>query len=438
MKALVRERKDVLIDVLTLAFIAFLPLALVIAQRKLGLMLIPMTEADIVSIFALAIIVLALNLVAGYTGIPHFGMHFFVYIGAFGMSAMAMRLYIATIGFLDESLREKLLGDEIIKKYATSLMEVLTLATGRSISLRVSDIVGNHAGSSPYLTLFYIALGLISSVFLALAFSFLLGLVALRLRGDYLAIFSLIMAEFMVMVIFHNLETLGGGVYGVSAPRVLPQLAENLRPLGEVLGISSPLALLTALILFIALVATYAYSIRTSNSPLGRLLRGIRDDELVVSIFGRDVGVIKMKVILLGCVIASLAGALYTLYMASVIPRSFNRMDWTFLPWTMMILGGMANSRGVIVGALLVYLIRRLSSSLAPSVFEIFSSLSGFTLEQHTIDQVQAIAPHIVTGALVLLVLYLRPQGLLPEEPSKTLRPKVLSTSFRSSSQESS
>ncbi|MEM4893388.1 MAG: hypothetical protein QXL03_05215, partial [Acidilobaceae archaeon] len=59
-------------------------------------------------------------------------------------------------------------------------------------------------------------------------------------------------------------------------------------------------------------------------------------------------------------------------------------------------------------------------------------------LEQHTIDQVQAIAPHIVTGALVLLVLYLRPQGLLPEEPSKTLRPKVLSTSFRSSSQESS
>lgn len=435
MEALVRKHRDILFDIAAVALIIFLPLALIVSRERFGLVLIPLTESDIITILTLAVIVLALNLIAGYTGIPHFGLHLFVYIGAFGLSSLALRLYIVLMGFTDKDLSGKILSDEIISKYAGSLLDVVVLAADRSINLRVSDIVGSHAGSSLLYSLVYLALGLLSAVTVSVILAVLLSIVTLRLRGDYLAIFSLILAELLISVIFHNTDILGGGAFGVSSPKFFPDYAEALKPIGDFIGLKSTSSIIAFTALALMLVVTYFYLVKVSNSPMGRLLRGIRDDELVVSMFGREVGAVKMRVLIAGCIISSIAGALYTIYNASVIPRSYDRIDWTFLPWTMMILGGMANNRGVIIGSLLVYLIRRISSHITPAAIGYLAGFTGLSIESYVLDQIRALAPSIVTGVILILVLYLRPQGLLPEEPSKTIRPRLLTASLRQTSQ---
>jgi ABC-type branched-subunit amino acid transport system permease subunit len=225
---------------------------------------------------------------------------------------------------------------------------------------------------------------------------------------------------------------------------------------------------------------------------MGRMLRAMRDDDLAISVYGRDVTLTRLKVMAVGAAMASIAGAIYATMHSPVKAVDYNRVDWTFIPWAMMILGGMANNWGVILGAIAIYVGRRLIYFYMPGVLttltpimEIIAKLAIpllllgiaavlllIALRQRmksnamrrlttysiigltgglllvvmlsisiravldNIEIVRAVTLHIFVGLIILLVLYLRPQGIIPEKPSRTLSRRELEELLTKSSKE--
>lgn len=106
--------------------------------------------------------------------------------------------------------------------------------------------------------------------------------------------------------------------------------------------------------------------------------------------------------------IAAISGALYAFYTGGVIAITYGRVDWTFLPWVIVILGGAANNRGVSLGALVFVTVRK---------FIIFykGSLGPFIpFDVVWLDM-------LLMGIVLILILMYKPQGILPEQPVYTV-----------------
>ncbi|MFN4046675.1 MAG: branched-chain amino acid ABC transporter permease, partial [Acidilobaceae archaeon] len=252
------------------------------------------------------------------------------------------------------------------------------------------------------------------------------SLAAVRLREDYLAIVLLAFSELMVSVVFDQTDALAGGPNGAWVVRPWPKI-EALDGLAGALG-TIPDVLVSIIVGLIILLACFIYFERIANSPMGRMLRAMRDDDLAIKVYGRDVAVTRLKVMAIGAAVASIAGAIYaTVYIQVKAADTYDRVTWTFIPWAMMILGGMANNWGVVLGSIAVYLGRKaiyynapaLASAIAP-ILGIEASVAG--------DIIRAQMPNILVGVLIILVLYLRPQGIIPEKPSKTLSKREIET----------
>ena len=151
----------------------------------------------------------------------------------------------------------------------------------------------------------------------------------------------------------------------------------------------------------------YLFAEKLVNSPYGRLLKSIRDDELAANVLGKDIVRVKGEILIIGSAMASVSGALYTFYVRGVYADDFIPMV-TFIALTMVILGGLANNRGVILGSLIITLFDRLTR---PS----FLRLLGVTF---TFDI--SYIRYTLTGLLIILVLMFKPKGLLPEKPVRT------------------
>jgi branched-chain amino acid transport system permease protein len=217
----------------------------------------------------------------------------------------------------------------------------------------------------------------------------------LRLRADYFAIATLAFAE-IIRLVFNSAESLTGGSLGiVSIPRpfdtVLPLLpGGNIDP-----GLSDlTLMGLAGLIVILALVV-WDYLTRSS---WGRVLRGIREDNVATLAAGKHVSSFQLQAMILGSALMGLSGALFAVYQRVVTPDQFQPLD-TFTIYVMVILGGSANNRGVIMGAFLFYFLDWISVRL-PITYS--TDFPYYRL--------------IVIGAiLVLLVLY-RPEGIFKEK----------------------
>jgi branched-chain amino acid transport system permease protein len=215
----------------------------------------------------------------------------------------------------------------------------------------------------------------------------------LRLRDDYLAIVTLGFAE-IVRIVASNEVWLTGGTDGISGvPVMVP------RDLG--LGFhAGSLAIVAA-----AVAAVYLFQRRLLLSPWGRALRAIREDQTVAAVAGKNVVRFKAQAFALAAAIAGLAGALYGHYTSYVAPDQFQPLItiYVFLAATA---GGNARPAGAVVGAyaLVAFLeATRFAAEAVPGV----SALQAASLRE------------IVVGLGLVLVLSLRPEGLLPEQPQK-------------------
>src|SRR5262245_24645018 len=222
--------------------------------------------------------------------------------------------------------------------------------------------------------------------------SWLIGLVTIRLRGDYLAIATFGVAVSIQLVTL-NWEALTGGSQG---------LTRIGRPLAALFP--TPFAFnLWFLGLMVAIMAAIYWALdRVLHSPWGRVLRAIRKAGPAVVALGKGVRGFRLQAFVLGGALMGLAGALYVSFIGFVSPFDFLPIV-TFQVWAMLIVGGSGNNRGALVGALVVWAIWAGSGVLVTKLVPPSHAAQGAAIQV------------ILIGLLLMLVLLFRPRGLIGE-----------------------
>jgi len=231
----------------------------------------------------------------------------------------------------------------------------------------------------------------------------LLSIPTLRLREDYLAIATIGIAELL-----RNIALEEQGL--VNGPRGL-------------LGIPSPLSglfepadykYIYLLIVVAVLILVYVAVERGIRSPWGRVLRALREDELATAASGKNVFAFKMQAFVFGAMIMGVGGSLYAYELRAISPEGFSHFFSTFLFWVMLIVGGSGNNRGAILGAYMVWGIWIISLQLQGYTPARPGPL-GFAIPEILQGRIFFIRDFLI-GTIIVIVLLLRPQGLLPEE----------------------
>jgi branched-chain amino acid transport system permease protein len=239
-------------------------------------------------------------------------------------------------------------------------------------------------------------------VVIAMVISAIIGLFAslpaIRLRGDYLAITTLAFGEIGRLVIKSE-SWIANGVWGISVPRAIYFSGAPL------LTVSLQLALI-----FSILALCYFFVQIIVNSQFGRIMRGIREDEVLVSSLGKNTFKYKAQVFALGSAVSGLAGSLFAQYNTFIDPSVFFPTV-TFSVLVMVMIGGPGNNLGAIVGAALIQ-----SLSRGARIAKDYLPFLPIDPENLRI---------IIIGVLIILVLMYRPQGLIKEGRVKTPALKV-------------
>ena len=251
---------------------------------------------------------------------------------------------------------------------------------------------------------FWIVLPL--AALLAGGFGVLLGAPTLRLRGDYLAIVTLGFGE-IIRIFLNNLNApinLTNGPQGISRIDPVSVADTPLSTTQNILGIAFPSVHLY-FYLFLAFTALVVFvSQRLERSRIGRAWMAIREDEIAASAMGIDTRNLKLLAFAMGAMFGGASGALFAGFQGFVSPESFSLME-SIMVLCMVVLGGMGNIAGVILGGVLLAL---LPEVLRHSVVPLQQALFGKTL----VDP-ESLRMLLFGIALIVMMLY-RPAGLLP------------------------
>ena len=245
--------------------------------------------------------------------------------------------------------------------------------------------------------------GIAGAAVFAGVLAFLLSIPTLRLREDYLAIATIGIAEFLRRVTIEERGLVNGtrGLTGIP------------RPLGELVSTSDYKYVMLA-IAVATLVLVYVAIERGIRSPWGRVLRALREDELTTAASGKNVFAFKSQGFVVGAMIMGIGGAIYAYANGAVSPDTFTHFFGTFIFWAMLMVGGSGNNKGAILGAYVVWGFWTITLQLQGYTSEHPGPL-GLALPEAVQSRIFFIRDFVL-GALIVVVLLLRPQGLLPEE----------------------
>ena len=283
------------------------------------------------------------------------------YVGFFMILALALNLQWGMTGMVNFGIA----GFYALGAYTSSL---LTVDAGWPFVAGVSA-----AG----------AVGLIAGI----GVSFL----SVRLRDDFLAIVTLGFAE-LVRLVALNEDWLTRG------PRGLPI---DVRPLSDVFDRDGYGWFYLGIVMLTVAVAFLIFE-RLRRSPYGRVMKAIREDDVVAATLGKDVLRVRVQVFALGSMFMGIAGALYAHYTQNISPEHFTPTVAIFI-WMSVIAGGAGNNKGLLIGAGLVMTLLEGTRFLGDAI----SFLDAEKLASIRI---------IVIGVLLILVIRFRPRGILPEE----------------------
>lgn len=237
-----------------------------------------------------------------------------------------------------------------------------------------------------------VAIGWAGAMAMSGLVALVVGVAALRLRHDYLAITTFGVAVTLQLVAL-NARWLTGGPFGL---QFIP------RPFQDVLG--PGLAWNTAyLCLSLAVLAVVYLALqRLVTSPFGRVLRAIREDETAAEALGKRAFLFRLQSFVIGCMVMGLGGALYAHFVGYIAPEDFLPI-LTFQIWTMLIVGGSGNHRGAIAGALVVWLLWSLSGTVLRQIIPQSEQARGAALQI------------VLIGVMLAAMLIWRPRGLIGE-----------------------
>lgn len=237
-----------------------------------------------------------------------------------------------------------------------------------------------------------VALGWLAAMGASGIVALVVGVAALRLREDYLAITTFGIAV-VIQLVALNAERLTGGPFGVQS---IP------RPLFDTLGGGLAWNLFYLALVLAVLGAVWWALERLVASPWGRVLRGIREDEAAAVSLGKRAGRFRLEAFVIGCMVMGLGGALYAHFVGYIAPEDFLPV-LTFQIWAMLILGGSGNNRGAVAGAVLVWGIWTVSGGLLREWLPAADQARGAALQV------------VLIGVLIAAVLVARPRGLFGE-----------------------
>jgi len=295
-----------------------------------------------------AIFSMGLNVHWGYTGLLNYGIAGFFALGAYASALVTSRL---PTGELAHYVKQ-------------------------AFGLGLPFLVGIAAGA--------VAAGIIAAI---------VGLLTLRLSEGYLAISTIGIAE-SIRIFFNNESWLANG------PQGLIGIKQPLR--GIVEPASYPFIYLVVVLIFLLII--YVAVERGIRSPWGRVLRAIREDEIMASADGKNVFFFKLQSLVFGAMIMGVGGALYAHYSAAIQPGVFEPLFGTFIIWTMLTLGGTGNNKGAIIGAFIVWALWSWSTFLIMKIVP-----AGFETRAPYIR-------YVLIGVLLVLILLKKPKGIVGEE----------------------
>jgi branched-chain amino acid transport system permease protein len=231
-------------------------------------------------------------------------------------------------------------------------------------------------------------------------FGVVLGAPTLRLRGDYLAIVTLGFGE-IIRIFLNNLSrpvNVTNGPQGIAG--IDPFVLGGIR-------FDSPIKYYYVL-LAVAL-AVILVNLRLQNSRIGRAWEAIREDEIAARAMGIDTRNLKLLAFAMGASFGGVAGGMFSAIQAFISPESFVLVE-SIMVVSMVVLGGMGNIWGVILGALLLSFVPEI---LRWTVTPVQEALFG-----RMVVEPEVIRMLLFGLALVLIMLY-RPAGLLPSAVRK-------------------
>jgi branched-chain amino acid transport system permease protein len=298
-----------------------------------------------------------------------------------------------------------------------------TYAILASAHLSVTPI--GHAAHVPFWILLFIAM------FVAAAAGALLGAPTLRLRGDYLAIVTLGFGE-IVPSVFRNAGIWTGGVPGISAldaptlPYWLDGPWDNNNVLAVVPDFRFTSANLTAYYVLMVILITGVVILvhNLQHSRLGRAWMAVREDESAAAACGVNTVSIKLLAFSIGAATSGFAGAFYGAKLSYVSSENFGFVvSVTVL--AMVVLGGMGNIPGAMIGAIVLYFILFQFLPNAPAQVQALATSVGLDSLNHTtaswpgLGEEVSRMKYVIFGLVLVGIMLLRPQGLLPSQVRK-------------------
>jgi branched-chain amino acid transport system permease protein len=327
----------------------------------LGVTFEALTDVDFwVSVGVLAgiygIVALGLQINTGFTGIVNFGMAGFMAVGAYAMA-------------------------------------IFVLDTGLS---------------------FWVALPL--AMLITMLFGVLVGLPSLRLRADYFAIATIAMAE-VVRLFAQNARDLTGGNQGLFCADDDPSncYTNTWRDISDSINDdfianfwSDPPTLLPLLLVIWATIGVTVVALTyLQKSPWGRVLRAIREDEDAARALGKNTLLFKLQSLATAALLGCIGGVFLALNLATLHPVEFEPLI-TFFAFSILVLGGLANYKGVAVGAVLFWFV--------------IEGTRFIELPDPPFTETRIAALRLaITGLLLIGLMFYRPQGLFGKREEMVL-----------------
>lgn len=325
---------------------------------------------DAVVALAYVVMALGLNIVVGFAGLLDLGYVAFYALGAYTMGWLAA-------GFASPA------------------------AGGEGVHVAVSDLVSNLPGIHVNFLLI-----LIAAIVVAALAGAAIGLPTLRLRGDYIAIVTLAFGE-IIGVFARNGDEIKFGDYQLTAGAqgITPVDKIDLPGLDPFTGIDLRPWYWTALALVIISVFI---NFRLRDSRLGRAWIAIREDEVAAASMGVPLVRTKLLAYATGAALGGVSGAFLASYQNTVNADQF-LFSFSIFVLAMIILGGLGSIWGVVLGAVVLSLV---NTWLIPDVINDVPSSFGLDFDLTELG-------FGIFGFVLVIMMVLRPQGLLPERRRK-------------------
>lgn len=392
-----------------------------------------------------AIMSLGVNMQWGYAGLLNVGVMGFAALGglagvliasqpvpeaiAAGGSGVLLTLGVAIVTiFAISVIYFKLRG--VLRTILITLAAILGYIVARQIFVPAIEAIeavnpastGNLGGLGLPILLSWVVGGIFAA-----AAAWVVGKISLGLRSDYLAIATLGISEIIIAMLKFE-DWLTRGVKNISGlPRPVPyevdlQKSDTFIAWADWLGMSVvdlssiTVKLCYALLFTVVLLVLLWLSERALNSPWGRMMRAIRDNEDAAEAMGKNVTGRHLELFVIGSAVIGIAGAMLTTLEGQFTPASYQPLRFTFLIWVMVIVGGSGNNWGSVLGGFVIWFFWIEAEPIGIWLMDVITSGMdpSSELRAHLLNS----AAHMrlmTMGIILLLVLRFAPRGLIPE-----------------------